>query len=124
MPKMNKEQEKGFTLLELIIVMVVLAIIVAIAVPRYLNFMAEAEDRAAASDMAMIEKAVELCLVADPDGRSLLTAYGTEKAIVEEAPLIPKYLKKIPLDPNNNAYLLLVIEDPATKSYTITVSRP
>ncbi|SVD67313.1 uncharacterized protein METZ01_LOCUS420167, partial [marine metagenome] len=43
---MKQTKQTGFTLIELIIVMVILGIMAAVAVPRYLNSIANAEEAA------------------------------------------------------------------------------
>ena len=43
---MSRNTNKGFTLIELIIVMVILGIMAAVAVPRYLDSIANAEESA------------------------------------------------------------------------------
>ena len=117
----RKMAAKGFTLVELIIVMAILAIIAALVVPRYLNFLSDAKVKAINSDIAMISNAVELCIAYDPDGKSLVTEYAVEKAIEEKEPLIPKYLKEQPKDPDGNVYKLKV-EDKGASGYAITVT--
>lgn len=54
------KNRKGFTLIELIVVLAVLAIIMAIAVPRFIGIQDEAELDADHSTAAMIAKAAEL----------------------------------------------------------------
>jgi type IV pilus assembly protein PilA len=60
-----KKNEKGFTLVELIVVMAVLAVISAIAVPRFLGVQEDAKVEADYSTAAMLGKAAELYLVKD-----------------------------------------------------------
>ena len=118
----KKTNDKGFTLVELIIVMAILAVIAALVVPRYLNFLSEAKEKAVISDMAMITSAVELCIAYDPDWINLVTEYATEKEISDGPPLIPKYLKERPIDPYGN-YYKLKITDNGGNDYTVTVSQ-
>lgn len=72
------KNRKGFTLIELIVVLAVLAIIMAIAVPRYLGIQKEAQLSADQSTIEMLEKAAELYLAKDPDNK--LTDLDTEAA--------------------------------------------
>ncbi|MDF2950376.1 MAG: Tfp pilus assembly protein PilE-like protein [Sedimentibacter sp.] len=62
---MKKMNEKGFTLVELIVVMAVLAVISAIAVPRFLGVQEDAKVEADYATAAMLGKAAELYLVED-----------------------------------------------------------
>lgn len=58
------ENNKGFTLVELMIVLVILTLIVAISVPTFSNIMGNAETNTYASSGEMIEKAAEMAAVA------------------------------------------------------------
>lgn len=57
------KNRKGFTLIELIVVLAVLAVIMAIAVPRFLSVQKEAEIDADQATIDMIAKAAELYYV-------------------------------------------------------------
>ncbi|MDR1159534.1 MAG: prepilin-type N-terminal cleavage/methylation domain-containing protein [Syntrophomonadaceae bacterium] len=118
----KQANERGFTLIELVIVMAILAIIAAIAVPRYLNFLADAQQKAVVSDQAMIERAVELCLALDDESSLLVNQYKSAKAITDALPLIPNYLKTVPVDPDGKAYILEIKGD-GTTGYDIVVSQ-
>jgi type IV pilus assembly protein PilA len=75
----NKMYDKnGFTLVELIVVMAVLAVISAIAVPRFLEVQETAKENADYATGAMLGKAAELFLVDDSKTETdLNTAAGT-----------------------------------------------
>ncbi len=59
------KNNKAFTLIELIVVLAVLAIIMAIAVPRFLGVQADAKLKADENTIELIKKAAELYAVAD-----------------------------------------------------------
>ncbi len=81
--------EHGFTLLELLIVMVVIAVLLAVAVPSYLGFRNSAEVRAAKASIRTAIPAIETYWMDntghrnDADGRRRTTGYrGATVAIL------------------------------------------
>ncbi len=54
--------ESGFTLLELLVVVVIIGILIAIAIPVYLNYEKGAKDKSAASDVRNAVTTLEQCL--------------------------------------------------------------
>ena len=53
------ESEKGFTLIELMVVVLIIAILLAIAIPTFLRIRRSAQDRAAQSSVSQAHKAEE-----------------------------------------------------------------
>ncbi len=67
------KNRKGFTLIELIVVLAVLAIIMAIAVPRFMGIQDKAKEDADKSTLEMIAKAAELYYVRSSDSTITIT---------------------------------------------------
>jgi type IV pilus assembly protein PilA len=70
------ESEKGFTLIEMLIVIIILGILLAIAVPAYLKFKDRANNNAAAADIRAMIPAVE-AYNADNNGYAGMQIGGT-----------------------------------------------
>jgi len=97
--KMMKN-DKGFTLIELMVVIIILGILAAIAIPRFTSKKTEALSARQAADIKILQNAVDLYYFDK----------GTYPADFDD--LTPTYLKEAPTDPE--------VETPTDKEYKIT----
>jgi len=91
-------KDKGFTLVEILIVILVLAVITGIAVLSYLFVTDRAKESAAESEMMNIAKALELYNTEDP----AYPAPGDYPEVLEDG----NYMDPVPInDPWENEYI-------------------
>lgn len=102
---LNKD-EKGFTLIELIVVIAILGILAAIAVPRVTGSLNNAKNNANNANLQIVQEAVERYYADNGNYPQNLNA------------LVPNYLKSIPTLQNNQTFSY----DPSTGSVSITGS--
>ncbi|SDQ43401.1 prepilin-type N-terminal cleavage/methylation domain-containing protein [Virgibacillus salinus] len=99
-------KEKGFTLVELLAVIAILAIIVAIAVPTIGNVIGESEEKAHEANVELVKNAAKLAHMSGVDTNS--NDRYTLGTLVTEG-----FLNEVPEDVGNYSY---------TKKQVITVS--
>lgn len=104
MLKKFKKNQKGFTLVELMVVVVIIGILVAIAIPVYNEVQDKAKRNAEKANIKIIESAIQVYLT---DGGSL-NKLTTEEGLKNE--LTPKYLKEIPESPYEGSYTVEEVE--------------
>ena len=88
MLKLFMRSKKGFTLVELMVVVVILGILVAIAIPIYNNVTDDAKQKACDSNVKAIQAAVSMYQTANS---------GKLPSQLEN--LVPQYIKAIPKCP-------------------------
>ena len=97
----------GFTLVEMLLVLVILAVLAAIVIPKFSGRTQQAKVTAAQSQISSIETALDAFEV---DNGFYPTGSGGLAALVDQPANAPSwkgpYLKKgVPLDPWGNAYI-------------------
>lgn len=115
-----KNKQPGFTIVELLIVIVVIGILAAITIVAYSGIQTRARDSFRSNDMGQIKKAIELYYV----DNGFYPTVGTDGVgyylPTLAAALVPKYIAKIPDDPVGGAsYYQYVRGTAASVSYGI-----
>lgn len=104
---MIKSKNLGFTLLELLVVMVIIGLLVGYVGPRYFAQLGKSETKVARAQIDALEKSLDTYRLDTghyPSTEEGLAALNTKPA--NEAKWAGPYLKKaVPLDPWGRAYL-------------------
>jgi len=84
----TSDRQWGFTLIELLVVMAIIALLVAIAAPRYLNSVQKSKEVVLRQDLAIMRDAID-------------KYYSDQEKYPDslEALVNQKYLRSIPIDP-------------------------
>ncbi|NMA14813.1 MAG: type II secretion system major pseudopilin GspG [Clostridia bacterium] len=106
------KSDKGFTLIELMVVVIILGILAAVAIPRFTGRTEKAKENAAYADLKAISNALELYYF-DED------AYPNDNGSGElpEVLVNEGYLQSIPEDPWGESYKYTRIENEGDDNY-------
>jgi general secretion pathway protein G len=112
----NMEKQRGFTLIEMMIVVAIIAILVSIVVPNFIRARAQAQTAACEANLKEIATAIELYQTDNDQYPASGTVDGTNTAL-------QPYLKQIPVDPvaGPGQYYTYTVTNPdtGTASYVI-----
>jgi general secretion pathway protein G len=99
----NKGYAKGFTLVELLVVLAILALLLTLAVPRYFNGIERAKEATLRHDLNTLRESIDKFYADTGKYPSKL------EDLVER-----KYIRKLPIDPmtENDATWLLIAPEP------------
>ncbi len=99
--KIRNSRRRGFTLIELVVVVLILGIIGAVAAPKMLNTMAAAKTNSAKQNVSIIRAAIEAYRTQDPNN-AYPPANATTPLATSLAPYIKGPFPASPLTNNNN----------------------
>lgn len=106
----KRNKRKGFTLVEILVVVVILGLLAALVVPQVIGQGEEARRTAASVQISEIEKALDLYRLHNSmyptteQGISALVTKPTTSPVPRKFPE-GGYLKKVPLDPWGNQFI-------------------
>ncbi len=109
---MQYKQQRGFTLLEIMVVIVILGILASLVVPNLMGNKDQADHQKAVSDIVALENALDMYKL--DNSRYPSTDQGLNALITKpESEPVPRnykeggYIKRLPADPWQNEYQLL-----------------
>lgn len=119
----NTNRQHGFTIVELLIVIVVIGILAAITIVAYNGVQQRARDVTRTSDIGGIQKALEMYRV----DNSIYPSVGTDGVgyplSTLSTALVPTYISRIPNDPNTSLMNYQYVRNTAASgSYGIRIS--
>ena len=101
----RKMMRRGFTLMELLLVMVILAVLAVLVVPRFVGRAEDVKKKAAAADISNIKSALNL--FEQDNGRFPTNEEGLAALLSAPGGLKDwkgPYIERMPVDPWGNAY--------------------
>jgi len=97
------KNEKGFTLVELMVVVVIIGVLVAIAIPIYNTVTARAEERACEANLRILDGAIQMWVADEPT---------RDPANVNMGALVPNFVETEPTCPTlGGTYTFVVVDN-------------
>jgi type II secretion system protein G len=94
---LNRRRERGFTLVEIMIVVLIIGILLAIAVPSFMNARERSRANACRANLRQIQAAKEQWAMANNQGPTATPAW---------ADLVPNFLQQQPNCPSGGTYTI------------------
>ena len=100
---MKMQMQKGFTLIELMIVVAIIGILASVAIPQYQNYIAKSQVSRVMSETSALRTAVETCLLDGIDDVDECALGWTTSNLIGDTELNPGYEAQEGLDVELNS---------------------
>lgn len=109
---MSRNRQRGFTLLEIMVVIVILGILASLVVPNLMGNKEKADKQKVISDLVALESALDMYRLDNnyyPTTEQGIQALVRKPDVQPEPQFYPKegYIRRLPLDPWGESYQLL-----------------
>ena len=102
---MKLRTQKGFTLVEIMIVVAIIGLLAAIAIPNFVNARTTARNKACQANLKQIEGAIQVWAIDNNQAGTATVAWGD---------VVPDYLKRTPECPAGGTYTIATVDgDPS-----------
>lgn len=113
----KKRDQKGFTLIELVVVIAILGILMALAVPRFSGFTSQAKMSTDKASAATIAKAIDLYIASNSSTNIPTPKDLVEADLIDAKTLVPKYK-----DATNKGFSAVLTNNQAVVGYASTAT--
>ena len=94
MKKLNKMGQRGFTLIELMIVVAIIGILAAVAIPKFAEMLRKSKEGATKGSLTNMRSALTI-YISDNEGYTPLSESAYTEAVLRTA-MCPKYMEALP----------------------------
>ena len=99
--------KKGFTLVEIMIVVAIIGLLAAIAIPNFVNARTTARNKACQANLKQIEGAIQVWAIDNNIAGTAAVTWGD---------IVPDYLKRMPECPSGGTYGITTVDADPTCS--------
>lgn len=108
---MKKKRNRGFSLIELIVVIAIMAVLVGVMAPSYLSYVEKARRQTCYTNMDNVVREVQLHAYSDPDFREDLSNAATDSTTILNTFIEANTEVRIPECPSRGTYTLTFDKD-------------
>lgn len=120
---MKNKNNKGFSLIELIVVVAIMAVLVGVLAPTYLRYVEKARQQTCYTNMDSVVREVQLLAYSDPDFMDDLVATATSTDVNLLTSFIPTNSDvKVPTCPSHGDYKLTFDKSTGVLSMTCSMT--
>ena len=119
---MNKQKNKGFSLIELIVVVAIMAVLVGVLAPAYLRYVEKARRQTCYWNMDNVVREVQLRAFSDPEFMDDLVAEANGITVADVTEFVESTDIEVPTCPSRGTYTITFDQSTGILEMTCTMT--